>query len=471
LSDPDWGVRSAAIRLITTYWPEEPGTLDRLASASHDFDPDNRQDALEALVIGWPRHPATLTALEKAETDVTPFIQDFARRTRMRLQLEPRTANAGVADSRSAALERLRRADLHLPDDPASRRAVLDLTRSADRLIRKEALSVLARRWPDWSETDLALTRALDDDNEHVRQAAVRTLTDKSPGSSATVSMLRRAARDPSWPNRDSAVRLLQLWRSPEAQAGLLEATRDQVPHVHYTAVVGLVTRWPADDRTWDALGRATCSSFNGLHRLAYERLSGGVSDAVPDRATLLAARRVPDLLLLATWWGEDPDAAAVLRDRLQHHDILRAASLAAVLARSGDDPATTPLLMSAAQDECPAVRRIALEGLIRLRDSTWARAASNDPDPYLRYMLLEFRSLTDKSPLFSAEIIEILRRNTDSVFSSWLLFTIAAVRASAGLLEPAALEEATLGTSYVSPAGAEWLQWLVRVTADPPKS
>jgi hypothetical protein len=161
---------------------------------------------------------------------------------------------------------------------------------------------------------------------------------------------------------------------------------------------------------------------------------------------------------------------AAVLHERLQHHDILRAASLAAVLARSGDDPATRLLLISAAQDECPAVRRIALEGLIRMRDSTWTPAARDDPDPYLRYMPLGFRSLTDKSPLFSSEIIEILRRNTNNVLSGWL-FSMAAARASAGLLEPAALEEATLGTSYVSPAGAEWLQWLVRVTADPPKS
>ena len=470
LSDPDWEVRSAAIRLITTYWPEEPGTLDRLASASRDVDMDNRHAALEALVIGWPRHPMTLAALEKAETDVTLFVQDFARRTRRRLQCEPRTAKAWVADSRSDALERLRRADLCFPDDLASQRAVLDLTRSADWLIRREALGVLARRWPDWSETDLALTRAVDDDNEHVRQAAVRTLTGTLPGSSAAVSMLRRAVRDPTWPNRYSAVQLLWLWRSPEAQAGLVEAARDQVVHVHYAAVVGLVTGWPLDGQTWDALGWAVCSSFDGLHHLAYERLSGGVSDAVPDRATLLAARRVPDLLLLATWWGEDPDAAAVLRERLQHHDILRAASLAAILARSGNDPETKPLLMPAAQDECPAVRRIVLEGLIRMRDSTWTRAARNDPDPYLRCMLLEFRSLTDKSPLFSTQIIEILRRNTDSVFARWL-FDMAAVRASAGLLEPAALEEATLGASYVSPDNAEWLQWLVRVTADPAKS
>lgn len=333
---------------------------------------------------------------------------------------------------------------------------------------------MLARRWPDWSETDLVLTRALDDDNEHIRQAAVRTLTGKFPGSSDAVSMLRQAARDPNWLNRASAVQLLQLWRSPETQVSLLEAARDQVVAVHYTAIVGLVTGWPIDDRTWDALGWAACSPFDLLHHLAYERLSGGVSDAVPDRATLLAAQRVPDLLLLATWWGEEPDAAAVLCEHLQHHDILRAASLAAILVRSGDDPATRPLLpllMSAAQDECPAVRRIALEGLIRMRDSTWTRAARNDPDPYLRSILLEFRSLTDKSPLFSTEIIEILRRNTDNVFSSYLFFHIATVRASAGLLEPTVLEEATLGASCVSPIDAEWLQWLVRVTADPPKS
>jgi HEAT repeat protein len=470
LSDPAWDVRSAALRLIATCWPDEPGTLDRLDSASRDYDPDNRQAALEALVIGWPRHPVMLATLREAETDVTPFVQDFARHTRMRLQPEPRTAKAWVTDPRSAALERLRQADLHLPDDPASRSTVLDLTRSADWWIRRQALRVLTRRWPDWPETDLALTRALDDDNEHVRWAVVRELAGTFPGSSATVPMLRRAARDPNWPNRQNAARMLQLWRSPEAQAGLVEAARDQMVNVHYTAVVGLVTGWPNDDRTWDALGWAACSSFDWLHHWAYERLSGRVSDAIPDRTTLLAARRIPDLLLLATWWGEDPDAAAVLREHLPHHDILRAASLAAILARSGDDPATRPLLLSAAQDECPAVRRIALEGLVRMRDPAWTHAARNDPDPYLRYRLLAFRSLTDTSPLFSTEIIEALRRNTDSVFSPWL-FNIAAARASTGLLEPAALAEATHDASYVSPADAEWLQWLVRVTADPSKS
>jgi uncharacterized protein (DUF2236 family) len=74
---------------------------------------------------------------------------------------------------------------------------------------------------------------------------------------------------------------------------------------------------------------------------------------------------------------------------------------------------------------------------------------------------------LTDKSPLFSGGIIETLRRNTDSMFCDWL-FGIAAVRASAGLLEPAALAEATLGASYLQQANTDWLNWLVRVTAYP---
>jgi hypothetical protein len=236
------------------------------------------------------------------------------------------------------------------------------------------------------------------------------------------------------------------------------------VLNVHYTAIIGLVTGWPIDDRTRDALGWAACSSFGWLHHEACEHLSRGASDMVPDRATLLAARRVPDLFLLASWWGEDPDVAAVLREHLQNHDIVRAISLAAILARTGDDPATRPLLMAAAQDECPAVRRQALEGLVLMRDPTWMPAATNDPDPYVRYILLAFRSIIDKSPLFSTQIIEILRSNTDSVLSRWL-FNIAAIRASSGLLDPAALAEATRDAPYVGPINAEWLQWLVRVS------
>jgi hypothetical protein len=467
LSDPDGEVRSAALRLIATCWPDDPGTLDRLASASRDFDPDNRKAALEALLIGWPRHPTTLAALAEAEADVTPFVRDFACRTRIRLESEPRTAEASTANPRSAALERLRRADLHLPDALVSRRAVVDLVRSADWLIRSEALQVLARRWPDWPETDLALTRALDDDNVHVRECVMWELAGKYPDSSATVPMLRRAAREPDWRIRESAVVLLRLWRGTETQVGLFEAAQDQDFRVHHRAIIGLLTGWPADRRTDDPLGWAACSSFDWLHNLAYERLSRGTSDVLPNRASLLAARRVPDLLLLASWWGEDPEVAAVLHEHLHHHDILRAGSLAAILARSGDDPATRPLLVTAAQDECPAVRRIALEGLIRMRDAAWMPAAAADPDPYLRYTLLSFRSLEDKSPIFSSEITEALRDNTDSAFSDWL-FQIAAARTSAGLLEPAALEEVTRSASYIDPANAEWLQWLVRQSVRP---
>lgn len=185
-------------------------------------------------------------------------------------------------------------------------------------------------------------------------------------------------------------------------------------------------------------------------------------SDAVPDRTALLAARRAPDLLLLASWWDEAPEVAAVLREHLQHHDVLRAVSLAAILAQSGNDPAIRPLMVAAAQDECPAVRRIGLEGLIRMNDPAWTPAATNDPDPFLRYILIAFQSLNDKSPLFSTEIIRIFRNNSDDAFNEWL-FLVAAPRASAGLLEPTALAVAVRNATYIHPANAEWLQWLVQ--------
>jgi hypothetical protein len=182
LSDPDWDVRSVALRLIVTCWADEPATLDRLVLASRDSDPDNRQAALEALVVGWPRHPLTLATLTDAETDVIISTRDFARRTRMRLRLDPHSAEALSADPRSAALERLRQADLRRPDDPASKHVGLELARSADWWIRWEALGVLARRWPDWSETDLVWAGALDDDNRNIRRDVVREADGQDPG-------------------------------------------------------------------------------------------------------------------------------------------------------------------------------------------------------------------------------------------------------------------------------------------------
>jgi HEAT repeat protein len=462
LSDPDWDVRSAALRLIATYWPDEPRTLSHLASASRDYNPANRKAALEALLIAWPRHPVTQAALVNAEAGVSIFVSDFAYRSLIRLQPGHCTTEMRAVTPRSSALEQLQQADLYRPDDPASRRLVLDLVRSADWRIRDEALCVLARRWPDWSETDLALGRALDDENSYIRRTVLRELTGKFSGSPATVPMLRRAAREPNPLNRENAVGLLRLWRSAEAHAGLLEAARDQDLGVHNTATLGLVTGWAIDDRTYDALGWSACSSFDWLHNLAYDRLNGGKCDTAPDRATLLAAQRVPDLLSLALWWGEDPDVEVVLRERLRHHDILRAGSLTAILARSGEDAATRSLLVSSAQDECPAVRRLALEGLIRMRDPAWTGAAISDPDPFIRYNLFAFRSVTEKSPLLAIEIIDVLSSDADGTFLRWVFF-IAAVFASGGLLEPAVLAEATRDASYLDPGDVEWLQWLVR--------
>lgn len=460
LSDSSWKVRAAALRLITTRWPDEAGTLDRLVSASRDYRVSNRQAALAALVIGWPRHPTTSAALLRAETDVSTSVRDFA--CRMRTQLEPASGTPDAPAARYVALERLRRADRSFSDDPASRQAVMDLVTSADWCVRREALPVLARRWPDFPETDAALTRALDDDDRPVRRFAMRELAGKYPDSPNTVLMLRAAVREPYLShNREHAVELLSLWRGPEAQVGLLEAAQDEDLNVHYAAILGLVTGWPADDRTTDALGWAACSSFDWLHDMATARLSAGRSDKVPDRATLLATRRVPDLLRLASWWGEDPEAAAILREHLEQHDILWALSLTALVAQSGDDPATTPLLVAAAQEECPAVRRIGLEGLRRIGDPRWQAVAMSDPDPYLRFLLVAARSCADKSAAFSTEIIEMLRDSTSDVFSSWS-FPLIAVRAAAGLLAPAALAEAVRDAPYITQGDAEWLQWLV---------
>jgi HEAT repeat protein/energy-coupling factor transporter ATP-binding protein EcfA2 len=461
LGDTGWKVRSAALRLLMTCWPDEPGTLDRLVSASRDYSPDNRHAALSALVAGWPRHPATRAALARSEADVTVFVRDFA--SRMRTQLEPGPRTAG--SDRSRALERLQEVDLSVPDDAASRPAVMDLAASPDWWIRAEALRVLARRWPDEPDTDAALTRAADDDAEGVRRFAVRKLVGKHPDAPDTVAMLRRAVRDRTPWNREHAAGLLRLWRTPEAHAGLLEAARDEDLDVHNTAVLGLVTGWSADERTAEALGWAACSSFDWLHDMASARLCLS-SAAPPDRASLLAARRVPDLLRLASWWGEDPEVAEFLSEHMARHDILWTLSLAAILARSGADPATTPLLEAAARDACPAVRRIGLEGLTRLDDPAWMSAAASDPDPYLRYILITARNRRDTSPAFSAEIVEALRDHTDTAFASWL-FPVAAVRAAAGLLDPATLADAVDGAPYVYRGDADWLRWLVAQSVD----
>ncbi|MEU3622434.1 hypothetical protein BS329_31075 [Amycolatopsis coloradensis] len=464
LSDPVWTVRSAAVRLVATYWPGEPRTLRVLTTACRDYSPGNRQTALEALLTGWPRHPATAAAMADAETDVTLSVVEFARSTRKREQLEPSPAQARIDDPRFAALEQIRNADVRVPDDPGSRRVVLDLTESVAWQVRQDALEVLTRRWPGWPETKSALAKATDDDNQHVRQTAARLSAGMLPGAAVTIPMLREATRKPHWTDWGNAADLLALWRTPETQEALFEAARDQEIRVHNSAIQALVSGWPVDDRTSDALGWAVCSSFEWLHYMAYERLSGSKSAGEHDRSELLTVRHVSDLLLLASWWGEDPEASAVLREHSPHHDIVRAASLSTALAWSNATPEVRSLLLSSAKDECPAVRRLALEGLLRLGDPAWRAAATEDPDPYLRFLLSCSRSVTDKSTRFSAELVDALRGDPDGTFARWL-FDIAAARASAGLLDPAALAEVTRETSYVHPADRDWLQWLVRVT------
>lgn len=464
LGDTFWEVRSSAIRFVAAYHPDEPKTLQLLSLASHDYHPANRQTALEALIIGWPRHTATSTAVEEAETYVLGFVQEFARYARMRLQPEVDSDAATTTIPRSIALERIRDCDLRFPDASASKQVVLDSVRSADWQVRREALRVLARRWPDWPATELAYAQSAIDENENVRRVVMRRRAEVDSDSRARVAMLRRAALGPSRSERQDAVSLLALWRTPETQAVLLEAARDRDFDVHNAAIQLLVACWPVDDRTQDALGWAVCSSFEWLHYLARERLSGNEPVASPDHSPLRAVRRAGDLLRLASWWSEDPDVTAVLQAQAPCHDVIRVASLTNTLGNAGATPETRSLLLSAMNDVCPAVRRLALQGLARMDDPVWIANATKDPDPYLRFHLCCMRSVTDPSPQFSAELIQALHDEPDDI-SSPLIFQIAATRAGAGLLEPTALADATRAVPYISAGDQEWLQWLVRVT------
>lgn len=464
LGDPFWNVRSSAIRIIATYYPDEPKTLQFLSLVSHDYNADNRQTALDALIIRWPRHTATSTAVEEAQSDVAESVKEFARYARMRLQPEVVSAAATTTSPRSTALERIRDCDLRFPDASAARQAVLDSTRSADWRVRWEALRILARRWPDWPATELAYAQSATDENEDVRRLVMRRRAEVDTDSRARVAMLRRAALGPSRPERLDAVNLLALWRTPETQEVLLEAARDREIDVHNVAIQLLVACWPVDDRTRDALGWAVCSSFEWLHYMARERLSGNEPVTPPDHSPPRTDRRVGDLLRLASWWSEDPDVTAVLQEQAPCHDVIRLASLTNVLGNAGATPETRSLLLSAMHDVCPAVRRLALQGLARMDDPAWIANAITDPDPYLRLLLCSLRSVTDPSPQFSAELVQTLHDEPDDTIS-YGTFQIAATRASAGLLEPTALADATRAAPYLSAGEREWLQWLVRVT------
>lgn len=68
--------------------------------------------------------------------------------------------------------------------------------------------------------------------------------------------------------------------------------------------------------------------------------------------------------------------------------------------------------------DVCPAVRRLALQGLARMDDPAWIANAITDPDPYLRFLLCSLRSITDSSPQYSAELIQALHDEPDDTSS-----------------------------------------------------
>lgn len=407
LGDGFQAVRSSAIRIVSAYHPDDPKTVRTLSSACHDLSWKNRQAALDALLVGWPRHASTIKAVEEAETDVVWSVREFARHARMRLRPEVLSAAATTANPRSTAMARVRDCDLRFPDVSTSRQVVLDSTASADWQVRYEALRVLARRWPEWPATELAFSRSAMDENEHVREVVTRRLVEVATDSRARVAVLRRAVLGPGLWERHGALALLALWRTPETQELLLEAARDRELHVHNEAIQLLLACWPVDDRTRDVLGWAVCSSFEWLHHMARERLSS--------------------------------------------NEPVRAVSLTTVLGNTGATPETRSLLLSAVHDVCPAVRRLAFQGLAQRNDPAWIDSAITDPDPYLRFLLCCLRSVTDPSPRFSAELVQALHDEPDDSFSR-LMFRIAAIRAGAGLLEPAALADATRAASYYHP-------------------
>ena len=151
------------------------------------------------------------------------------------------------------------------------------------------------RQWPDQTTRDLLAQRAVQDDNEYTRSAALQALAAKWPDQTTRDLLAQRAVQDKDGDPRSAALQALaEKWPDQTTRDLLAQrAVQDDDSEPRRAALQALAAKWP-DQTTRDLLAQRAVQDDNEYTRSAALQ---ALAAKWPDQTTrdLLAQRAVQD--------------------------------------------------------------------------------------------------------------------------------------------------------------------------------
>lgn len=265
---------------------------------------------------------------------------------------------------------------------------------------RSKILRELARRWPDAQTEALLRDRAITDQDEFVRHAAIDALAEgwwQAPGMAGWLR--ERSTADNSWVVRSGALRVMAAcWPDAESARSLSDrAAADPDEGVRDDALELLAIGWPDGQSHAVLRDRATADQSSRVRRTALKLLAAIWHDApgtlpwLIERAKNDSAEDVrQEAWRIAGRWDDQQAITPEFLERAVHGEDARARAHAlTVLAAGGTGSDIAKLIRDCSvTDPDPDVREAAIEALTSMRPDdpgtiAWiCDKAGSDEDP-----------------------------------------------------------------------------------------
>jgi predicted NACHT family NTPase len=244
-------------------------------------------------------------------------------------------------------------------------------------------ISLIAINWKEDPDTLPWLKeRALQDENEYVRQAAVTAIAQNWKEDPDTLPWLKdRALQDKNDSVRGAVVTVIaEGWKEdPDTLPWLKDRDlQDEHWFVRQAAVTAIAEGWKEDPDTLPWLkDRALQDEDNDVRRVAVYSIAEGWKED-PDTLLFLKDRALQNknyavreaaVTAIAEGWKEDPDTLPLLKDRaLQDENyVVRLAAVYSIAEGWKEDPDTLLFLKDRAlQDEDQYIRQAAVKAIIQ---------------------------------------------------------------------------------------------------------
>ena len=379
LSDPDSGVRQAAVTALGQVAGDQPQVIEALLKALSDSDWFVRQRAVTALGQVTGDQPQVVEALLKILFDSDWFVQqravtilgqvagDQSQVIAMLLKAlsDP---GSGVRQAIVTALEQV------AGDQPQVVAMLLNVPSNSGSDVRQRAVTALGQVTGDQPQVVEALLKALSNPDWAVRQTAVTILGQVAGDQPQVVEALLKALSNPDWAVRQRAVTALGqvAGDQPQVVEALLNVLSDPDSDVRQAAVTALKQVAGDQPQVIEALLNVLSDPDSGVRQAAVTALKQVAGDQPQVVAMLLKALSDPGssvrqaaVTALKQVAGDQPQGIAMLLNVLSDPDSgVRQAAVTALKQVAGDQPQVVEALLKVLSDPDSGVRQAAVTAL-----------------------------------------------------------------------------------------------------------